>query len=101
MYHAAPRHCRASIERHGLDSRLDTIPGLPGTYLWDTAEQASAYAAPLADDVWVVDVTGVALEFGGPFSILPGERWTPDPIPPERLRGRIGAPGFAERARAA
>jgi hypothetical protein len=88
-YHAAPRACRASIESYGLDSHRDSIAGLPGTYLWERPEQAVAYAAPLRDDVWVVDCTGIPLEFGGPFSIVAGERWTADPIAAERLRGRI------------
>ncbi len=90
MYHAASRACRDSIARHGLDSRLDSTPGLHGTYLWERAEQAVAYAAPLGDDVWIVECTGVPLEFGGPFSIVAGERWTPDPIPAHRLRGQLG-----------
>ncbi len=87
LYHVAPRHARASIERHGLDSARDSLPGLPGTYLWETIAQASAYAAPLGDDIWIVECTGISLAFCGPFSIVPGERWTPDPIPRERLRG--------------
>jgi hypothetical protein len=47
LYHVAPRFCRASIECHGLDSSLDTMPGLAGTYLWQNVEQARTYAAPL------------------------------------------------------
>jgi hypothetical protein len=88
LYHVAPRHARASIERHGLDSARDSLPGLAGTYLWETIAQASAYAAPLGDDIWIVECTGILLAFCGPFSIVPGERWTLDPIPRERLRRR-------------
>lgn len=89
LYHAAPRHCRGSIEQHGLDSSRDTLRGLPGTYLWQTIALASGYAAPLGDDIWVVECSGIPLEFGGPHSIHPGERWTPHPIPRERLLGRL------------
>jgi hypothetical protein len=88
LYHVAPRQSRASIEQYGLDSSRERLPGLAGTYLWEKIEQASAYAAPLGDDIWIVECTGIPLEFGGPCSIVPGERWTLDPIPCERLRGR-------------
>lgn len=87
LYHVAPRHSRASIEQHGLDSSRDTLPGLPGTYLWETIEQARAYAAPLGDDIWIVECARIPLAFGGPWSIHPAERWTPDPIPADRLFG--------------
>jgi hypothetical protein len=65
------------------------LRGLPGTYLWQTIALASGYAAPLGDDIWVVECSGIPLEFGGPHSIHPGERWTPHPIPRERLLGRL------------
>jgi hypothetical protein len=58
LYHVAPRFCRASIECHGLDSSLDTMPGLAGTYLWQNVEQARTYAAPLNDEIWIVDCAG-------------------------------------------
>jgi hypothetical protein len=95
LYHVAPRHSRASIEQHGLDSSRDSLPGLPGTYLWETIEQASGYAAPLGDDIWIVECAGIPLEFCGPFSIAAGERWTPDPISRERLRGRHAVAGIS------
>jgi hypothetical protein len=66
--------------------------------LWQTIEQASAYAASLGDDIWIVDCGGIPLEFGGQFSIAPGERWTPDPISRERLRGRHAVVGVSTTA---
>ena len=91
----APRHCRESIARHGLDSSRDTIPGLAGTYLWAAVEHALRYAAPFADDVWVVECSGIPLDFGGPCSMTAAERWTPNPIPAERIVGRLTGINFA------
>ena len=94
LYHVAPRYCRASIQQHELDSSRDAIPGLMGTYLWQTIEHPRAYAAPLGDDIWIVECSGIPLDFGGPWSIHPGERWTPDPIPPNRVAGPVTEPTF-------
>ena len=92
LYHAAPGRCRTSLLAHALNASPNAMPALPGTHLWQTREHAHASARPLGDDVWAFDCSGIPLDYDGPFSLHPGERRTPHPIAPERLRGRLPRP---------
>jgi GNAT superfamily N-acetyltransferase len=101
MYHVTRVQNRDAIREKGLlaspKQESPWLFGSPGTYLWDTPQNAHLYAQKaqtITDpDIWAVDVTGLNLQedpfFTDPYELEPGlndageigEKWSPYPTP--------------------